>query len=167
MDIKGVAGKVKTAIDKYKYVCIVLLVGLTLLLLPDKKQEPIEHISLTQNDAERLDEKALSDILQAVEGAGNVRVMLSVAAGEKTIYQTDEDTSGIGESGSTKTETVIISDSQRNEAGLINQVNPPVYLGAIVVCQGADSPTVKLAVTQAVSKITGLGTEKICVLKMK
>jgi hypothetical protein len=40
-------------------------------------------------------------------------------------------------------------------------------MGAIVVCQGADSPSVKLAITQAVAKITGLGTDEICVLKMK
>ena len=167
MDIKNAANKLKSAIDKYKYVCLILLVGLTLLLIPDNKQEKTEKVYVSQNETQRLDEKELSDILQSIEGAGSVRVMLSVASGEKTVYQTNQDTSGAGESSNIKTDTVIISDSQRNEGGLINQVNPPVYLGAIVVCQGADSPGVKLAITQAVSKITGLGTEKICVLKMK
>ena len=167
MDIKNAVSKLKSAMEKYKYVCIILLVGLTLLLLPDKKQETVKQVSSTQNSMEKLDEEALANILQAVEGAGSVQVMLSVASGEKTVYQTDQDTLGTGENNSVKTQTVIITDSQRNEIGLINQVNPPIFLGAIVVCQGADSPTVKLAITQAVSKITGLGTEKICVLKMK
>jgi len=35
------------------------------------------------------------------------------------------------------------------------------------VCEGADSPSVKYAVAQAVAKITGLGTNDICVLKME
>ena len=68
---------------------------------------------------------------------------------------------------SAKTETVIVTDGQRTESGLVSQVNPPSYLGAIVVCQGADSPAIKYAITQAVAKITGLGTDAICVLKMK
>ena len=167
MDIKSTANKLKTTIEKYKYMLLVLLVGLGLLLIPENKQSETTQIQATQRETERVDEKELSDILQTVEGAGQVRVMLSVAAGEKTIYQTDQDISGIGENNKSKTETVIVSDAQRNEVGLIKQIDSPVYLGAIVICQGANSPTVKLAITQAVSKITGLSTEKICVLKMK
>ena len=167
MDINSTADKLKSMISKYKYAGIVLLIGLALLLIPGGKQEEIKQAEGTGSDIEKLDEMKLANLLQSVEGAGSVQVMLSVASGEKTIYQTDQDTSGSGESHNSKTQTVIISDSQRNETGLINQINPPVYLGAIVVCQGADSPAVKLAIIQAVSKITGLGTEKICVLKMK
>ena len=41
------------------------------------------------------------------------------------------------------------------------------YLGAIILCQGADHADVKLQITQAVSRATGLGTDRISVLKMK
>ena len=90
-----------------------------------------------------------------------------MATGEETVYQTDTESSSSGDSNDKSNKTVIITDSQRNEQGLIRQVNPVVYQGAIVVCQGADDPTVRLAITQAVSKITGLGTDAICVLKMQ
>jgi stage III sporulation protein AG len=40
-------------------------------------------------------------------------------------------------------------------------------MGAIVVCQGGDQPTVRLAILDAVSKVTGLGADKISILKMK
>jgi len=40
-------------------------------------------------------------------------------------------------------------------------------VGAVVVCQGADLAQVRLAVTNAVSSYTGLGCDKITVLKMK
>ena len=54
-----------------------------------------------------------------------------------------------------------------NETGLIKQVNPPKYLGALIVCQGADDPSVRLAVSQAVASVTGISTDRISVLKMK
>ena len=47
------------------------------------------------------------------------------------------------------------------------QVNPPTYLGAVIVCQGADSASVRLAIVSAVCSVTGLSTDKITVLKMK
>ena len=155
MDIKIYINKLKSIIGKYKYACIVLIAGIALLLLPNKKDTTTTPVSTQEQKEEKLDERTLSELLESVEGAGKVKVMLSISAGEKTIYQTNHNTSGSPENINTKT------------AGLINQINPPVYLGAIIVCQGGDIPSVKLAITQAVSKITGLGTDQICVLKMK
>ena len=39
--------------------------------------------------------------------------------------------------------------------------------GAVVVCDGGDDAAVRLAVTQAVSAYTGLGSDRITVMKMK
>lgn len=163
MDIKKLSGKILALSDKYKYALLVLLVGLILLLIPSnqskpKKAEPI--LSATVNE-EVLTQEALAQILQTVEGAGKVKVLLSMGAGEQTIYQTDTDNN------SSANNTVIVTDSERNESGLIQQINPAAYKGAVIVCQGADSPAVRLSITQAVSKITGLGTDAICVLKMQ
>jgi stage III sporulation protein AG len=62
---------------------------------------------------------------------------------------------------------VIITDGNRNQKPVISQVIPAKYLGAVIICQGADQPTVRLAIVEAVSKLTGLGTDRVCVLKMK
>jgi stage III sporulation protein AG len=40
-------------------------------------------------------------------------------------------------------------------------------MGAVVIAQGADDPSIKLAIVDAVTKATGLGANKISVLKMK
>ena len=37
----------------------------------------------------------------------------------------------------------------------------------IVICDGAERASVRLAITQAVSSLTGLGSNKIAVVKMK
>lgn len=39
--------------------------------------------------------------------------------------------------------------------------------GAVVICRGADESAVRLCVTNAVSAYTGLGSDKIRVIKMK
>ena len=57
--------------------------------------------------------------------------------------------------------------SSRTESGLVRQTLGPVYRGAVILCQGADDPTVKLAVVEAVRCVTGLGADQISVQKMK
>ena len=89
--------------------------------------------------------------------------MLTQAEGEKTVYQTDTELSDDRQ----KQNTVIITQSDRAEAGLIQQTLPPVYLGAIIVCEGADDPKVMLAICEAVAKVTGLGMNQISVVKLK
>ena len=39
--------------------------------------------------------------------------------------------------------------------------------GAVIVCRGAEDPDVRLNVTNAVAAYTGLGSDKITVMKMK
>ena len=96
-----------------------------------------------------------------------MQVLLTLATGEKTLYQINEDSTTASQSETKRTDTVIINDSNRNEAGLVRQVDPPTYLGAVVLCQGAENSAVRLAITEAVSNATGLGYHKITILKMK
>ena len=83
------------------------------------------------------------------------------------VFETNQTSSHSENSSELKTEIITITDSDRNENGLIKQINPPRYQGAIIICQGANDPKVRLAVTDAVSKITGLGADRIAVLIMK
>ena len=102
-------------------------------------------------------------MLSRLYGAGEVEVLLTQACGEETIYQTDDNQSRED----FRTDTVIVTNQDRKETGLVKQVNAPIYLGAIVLCQGADSPQVKLSIVEAVSSATGLTSDRITVLKMK
>jgi len=165
MEFKKMTGKLQNLAGKYRYALLVLVIGIALLLIPGKSggDRKVVNESISEPKQSALTQDALAEILQSIHGAGKVKVLLSISTGEETLYQTDTETA----TDSQKIQTVIITDSQRNEAGLIRQVNPVTYLGAIVVCQGADSPAVRLAITQAVTKITGLGADAICVLKMQ
>ena len=157
------------AVRKYKYVWIVLLFGILLMLIPGPVDREAEtQIQITEKVQTQEDmEIRLESLLSEVAGAGQVRVLLSVSQGEQTIYQTDSSYSQGQNNTDSRTQTILITDSQRNETGLVHQRIPPKYLGAIILAQGADDPVVKLAIVEAVGKITGLGADRISVLKMQ
>lgn len=160
--------KVPAFVKKYGYVALILGIGLLLMIIPSQDSEDkTEEVIPEQSHSILSVEDQLSQILSRVAGAGEVQVMLSVASGEEILYQTNDDFSNGSDNGTSRLDTVTVTDAQRNEVGLVRQVNPPVYMGAIVVCKGADSPSVRLAIVEAVANATGLGTDKISVLKMK
>lgn len=157
--------KVVHWLGKYRYLLLIVLLGLGLMMIPSgngKKTSETPSPSATQESRMTLSQE-LEEVLSHVQGAGKVHVMLTIAKGEETIYQTDGSTAENGN----RHDTVVITDENRTQSGLIQQSIPPTYRGAIVVCQGADSPAVCLAIKEAVSKVTGLDTSQISVLKMK
>ena len=161
MEIGAVKEKAVDFIKKYRYVILVLLVGIALMLIPENEVQEITTVQTeTVNDSQAL-ETRLEDVLSQINGAGQVRVVLTTISQEEMIYQTDQDGEG------KRVTTVTVSDGQRNETGLVRQVISPKYRGAVVVCQGADDPVVRLAIVEAVSNATGLGSDRISVLKMK
>lgn len=168
MDWIGLKEKTTGFLKKHAYVIVILCVGLVLMMIPSKQEMQTQQPVIQEQKESILTlEQRLSQILCKVAGAGEVQVILSVASGEETVYQTDDDYSTANESSTGRKDTVTVTDSDRNEAGLVRQINPPVYLGAVVVCEGADSPSVRLAIVEAVADVTGIGADKISVLKMK
>lgn len=168
MVLKQLTDKFSATIKKYKYVVLVLLIGMTLMLLPTGgKKSEVKTADTEEILSKPSLEERLSEILSMVEGAGQVKVILTVAAGEEVIYQSDADKTDNETSFSTHNDTVTVTDSNRNQAGLVRQIIPESYLGAIVICRGAENPSVRLAIVDAVSKLTGLGANCISVLKMK
>ena len=161
MDIKALKEKAGLWIGKYKYLALILLVGVGLMLIPGSKKEdkatgqniqsPVQTSSLTED---------LEDILSNIKGAGRVQVMLTIKSSEQTVYQMDTPATD-------RQDTVIITGDDRSQSGLVQQIISPTYRGAIVLCQGADSANVCLAIKEAVSKVTGLDASQISVLKMK
>ena len=150
-------------IKQYWYVLLVLIIGIGLMLLPTEDVNINTAASKPQSEPVTLQEE-LEQILSQIRGAGKVKVLLTESSGTQTVYQTDQDQRG---QDSVSNKTAIVTDSNRNQNGLIHRIDPPVYLGAVIVCQGGDSAAVKLAIVEAVASVTGLSTDRITVLKMK
>ncbi len=106
-------------LEKYKYLLVVLIVGLVLILLPSRSSRQTQAAVSSARSAYTSDEEArLEAVLSNISGAGRASVLVS--------------------------ET-----------------------GVAVVCEGADSAQVRLDIVRAVMAYTGLGSDRISVIKMK
>ena len=155
---------------RYKYVLLVIGIGVLLLLVPTStsKVSSSESTINTEEDfsVEALEEK-LEHILAQIDGAGQVDVMLTVESGMKRIFAQDGRMEQESDSMQKESETVVISSgSGTQETVLVQQVYPR-FQGALVVAEGGGNPTVRLNLTEAVAALTGLGADKISVCKGK
>ena len=146
------------ALMKNKYVLVVLAVGVLLLLLPtgggssEKKEAVSEGInapvfSLTN------EEQRLQSQLSKLKGAGRVSVLLSVVGSVSR---------ELAESGE---ETLVLSSGGSEDVVELYYVNPE-YTGAVIICDGAASAQVRLAVTEAACAFTGLPAQNVKVMQM-
>ena len=153
---------------KYRIPLLMFLLGVALALVPGKtkKTDAQQTTAASADTAFDLSatQKQLEALLSAIDGAGRVRLMLTLSSGEQIIYQTDSRT--VTASGST-TQTVFRQPGGSEKEPAVQSTVYPTYQGALVVCDGAERASVRLAVTQAVSSLTGLGSNKIAVVKMK
>ena len=162
----GLPERVRSLFAKYKYGILIVAAGMFLMLLPSSEPKTPENPELQQTQPTVTVQHELESILSQIQGVGKVRVMISEATGEETVFQTDTELDVDETNRSEQRKTVVVSSSGE-EKGLIRTVTPPTYLGAIVVCEGGDVPTVQLAVAQAVAAVTGISSDRIRVLKMK
>lgn len=168
MDALKYVTKAIDIIKKYKFFLLMITVGVLLMMIPQDEKQPLASPTQVVDDEDTLSvEERLSAILSKMEGAGKTTVLLTEAKGEQILYQTDDSESIAENVSDRRTETVLVNNSDRTEAGLVRQRIPPVYLGAVILCQGAGRAEVRLRIVEAVMSATGLTSDKITVLEMK
>lgn len=154
---------------KYKFVLLVVLVGVILMLLPTSKKEDskADNSSQTQWETFNLEEtrQQIEEILGKIDGVGKIRLMLTLRSGSRLTLAENVQTEKSGQDSRTQRETVTVNQGSSNQEVVITNRYYPVYQGAVVVCQGADNSAVQLAVTETVQALTGLGADRICVVK--
>ena len=145
------AGKWLEGLKKYRLAALAALLGIVLMLLPGGNAEA--EPAAGSPDAEAFDRGAVQEemenILRAIDGVGELRLMLTVDSGTKRELAQD-----------------TTAERSGSEDMVTNRVYPR-YVGALVVCEGGGSAGVRLAVTQAVSALTALPSDKITVLQGK
>ncbi len=151
---------------KYKFVLLIALLGLILVLIPfgtrGKRAEPTE--SETAFDLREIEER-LEDILSRGRGVGRVRIMLTLEKSPETVYVTEGSATRSENGSDEKTEVSKISSSG-GEVPLVRESRSPVYRGALILCDGAGDPRVRLWVIEAVGDLLGLSSDRITVERM-
>lgn len=174
---KGKLPKPLAALLRYKYVLLVAAAGVALLLWPESPSASLggsaQESAQTAGaeDALREMESAMEDILEKIQGVGQVDVMLTLQSGGELVLAED---SSLRYSGSTQSpddydrssQTVTVSGDSGQDV-VVTQEICPQYRGALVVCEGGGSDGVRLQVVEAVSALTGLGADRIAVVQWR
>lgn len=158
------AQKWREALGKYQYVLLIIAVGAALLLLPTGGRDSPGEETPAREEESSFDleafEKKLEKALSQVEGAGETRVVLTLEGGSRQVLARNQDREGDG--GTSNTVVTVGKGSGAQEAVPIQTVAPQ-FRGALVVCPGGGNAATRLKLVEAVSALTGLGSDRISV----
>lgn len=177
--------------------CLILvLTGILLcvIALPvkDDKKLPVTDETVTaslRKEEVRMDrgeeytddwEKRLEETLSCIEGAGKVRVLITLRESESRVVEKDKveessDTVERDSTGGTRSvmkqkedgRTVFAPDAAGQNVPYVVKTTAPVVEGVVVVAQGADNSLVKQEIIASVQVLFNLDVNKIRVVKMK
>ena len=172
------AEKIKELIKDRKWAVYMTLCGVSGLLLimisallpaGSTKKEAEREITQSFGDTEeycRSTEKRLGVFLESIEGAGDVKVFITAESGERYVYATE----GRRSRADNKTEEerkYVMTGSGSEKKALIETVESPGIAGAVVLCSGGGSASVREKIYKAVSAALDLPTAKIYVAKLR
>lgn len=115
-------------------------------------------------------EKRLEETLSLIDGAGQVRVMITLKdTGEKVVekdvtQRSDTDTGGAQNTDLTQS-SVYVKDGSQETPYISNELTPQVE-GVLVVAQGGGNSIVKQNILQSVMALFPLEAHKITIVKM-
>ena len=140
-------------------VCIVLLVYFSGNKNLNNTINSVENLQTTEYVADI--ENRLNNVLSNINGAGNVKVMVTIESKSQEEYATNTETkTSTSSSGTTTTttkeEVVII----QNKPLVVNESLPKIK-GVIVVAQGASNVNVKLELLKAVQTLLEIDANDI------
>lgn len=169
--MKETIKKILEKIKKDKRMAAIICVGLAGIILltlseifPQKEDESESKADTSQiSDSYEEDiERRLTSIVSAINGAGRTQVMVTLDSGDENVYAVKEKSN---ESSLEREYIVIENDS--DESGLLLKVIEPEVRGVAIVCDGADSASVRQEIVSTVSAVLGISTNRISIAKIK
>ena len=157
---------------RYKYVIAIAAIGALLLMWPRASDEPgiggESPLSVGLSDKDTL-EAEIEEILAKMYGVGRVDVLLTLESGGEKVLASD---STLRYSGNPQnpndydrsSETVTVSEGGGTGV-VVTQERSAKYRGALVVCDGGDNDKIRLKVIEAVCALTGLGSDRVAVVR--
>jgi stage III sporulation protein AG len=146
-----------------------LMMGFVLMMYVDgKSDKPKTEETEIQYEVKEDDLNiSLENILSQINGAGEVKVLLTYKYGRELVpaYDISEDYSNEGTSEKRKTESKVIM-SDKNTPLILKERYPQVE-GVLIVAKGGGNENVRNALISAAQALLGVEAHKIEVLEMK
>ncbi len=117
---------------------------------------------------EYLEEK-VEEIVEAIEGAGEAKVMITLSETTEYIYATNDKDSrknSDNSEDSTFENDYVIIENNSNDTGLLIKTIEPKVRGVAVVCEGGNDSTVQRQIYSAVSAVLNISTSRISISKL-
>lgn len=153
---------------KLIFIIAIGVVGMVLLLFSGNSRssaaESTDSIDIKEIQTET--EKKLTSLLETVNGAGKVKVMVTFESFEEKIYAVNTESESSADSYEYIDEYVLVEDSGDTN-GLTLKVIAPVIRGVGITCEGASSAVVKQEISKLVSAVLGISANKIWVTVME
>ncbi len=148
--------------------CLVMLSPLLPTDSKDKEDESegADEASVTAQDYYAEAEERLTDFLKNIEGVGEVQVYITVSGDEEYVYATEGKTS-ISENKTEEEHQYVMIGESGSKSALVETVNSPEIVGAVIACTGCDSAAVQEEIYKTVSTALDLPTSKIYVTKLR
>ena len=119
---------------------LLVLAGVALIMLSSLADgEQVGDGELTLAEYKATLEEELADVCSRVGGVGRCRVVLTFERGEENVYK----------------------------GSLLEEQRPPKVMGVSIVCEGGSDASVKVALSDMMSSLFGIGRNRISVLEMK
>lgn len=125
-------------------------------------------------------ENRLERLLAGVDGAGQIKVMVTLKSSEEEIVEkdrpanrvnvTENDAAGGSRSSSemdSEESTVYIIDENGKQIPYVRKTVQPSVEGVVVIASGGDNGAVKKNITEAIQALFGIEAHKIKIIKMK
>lgn len=169
-NVKERLARLAEALKAKKALLLLLLAGLVILMLPTGgggKEQAQPEASGERTGAPDGLEARLEELLSQIDGAGRVRVLLTLRDdGERVLARDTRSTQEAGGRTESESSAVTVSGGSGRTEEVEVSYRYPVYLGAVVCAEGAGSAQIRLELTEAVKAATGLGAEAIKIVKM-
>lgn len=153
-------------------IAMVALLGIILIVISSAGEEGASDEETTQQQTEFSEseytamlEQRLEETVSSLYGAGRSRVMVTLECDYETVYARDGSYSKDEASSDEKSEYIII-DSSQQEDGLVLKTVTPRVRGVAVLCEGGNDPYVCEQVSQMLSALLDLGSNRISVSKI-
>lgn len=128
----------------------------------------------------RIMESRLEEILSCIEGAGKVKVLVTIKQSEKKVVEKDnpnerKNVYETGEAGENKNtmeltndvETIYTEDEAGHKVPFVTMQIVPKVEGVVVVAQGGGDENIKKQITEVIQALFDMEAHKIKVVKMK